>query len=592
MEVTSEKESVLSLRLLDKLGKRLVEEGLITNEQLQTASQEKKSRRQHLGEVLLELKFMTSEELNQFIARHLGIPHVDLNDYSIDPKVVALFDEATARKYKMIPLFQIEDTVTIAMADPVDVFAIDQIKSIAKLKIEPVVASEEAISRTIDSLFGSKEHLQGLVREIEADEKQPLVDLGKPEALELTEDGLGGPTVKVVTAILDQAVKEEASDIHIEPEKDKLRVRFRVDGFLYDISSFPEHYAQPIVSRIKILAKLDIGEKRKPQDGKIHLNISGRKIDLRISTYPVVHGEKVAIRILDLTKAQVKLEDLGFSLETLEKYKELLCVPNGIILVTGPTGSGKTTTLYATLNFINTGGKHIITIEDPVEYQLNNLSQGQVDPKAGMTFANALRSILRQDPDIIMVGEIRDHETAELAIHAALTGHLVFSTLHTNDAPGAIVRLLDTGVEPYLLSSSLRGVLAQRLVRKVCVKCSEVYIPDTGILSNFNLTQKAGLELRRGKGCLACRMSGYKGRTGLLELLVPNEEISELINTKAPTNRLKEAALKSGMKSMHEEGIRKALEGITTFEEMQRVIEDEKKDHTGDRVDPPSSNMG
>ncbi len=579
MEVTSEKESVLSLRLLDKLGKRLVEEGLITDEQLQTALQEKKDRKQHLGEVLLELKFMTSEELNQFIARHLGIPHVDLNDYSIDPKVVALFDEATARKNKMIPLFQIEDTVTIAMADPVDVFAIDQIKSIAKLKIEPVVASEETISKAIDSFFGSKEHLQGLVREIETDEKQPLVDLGKPEALELTGDGLGGPAVKVVAAILNQAIKEEASDIHIEPEKDKLRVRFRIDGFLYDMSSFPEHYAQPIVSRIKILAKLDIGEKRKPQDGKIHLNISGKKIDLRISTYPVVHGEKVAIRILDLTKGQIKLEDLGFSPETLERYKDLLCVSNGIILVTGPTGSGKTTTLYATLNSVNTESRHIITIEDPVEYQLNNISQGQVDAKAGLTFANALRSILRQDPDIIMVGEIRDQETAELAIHAALTGHLVFSTLHTNDAPGAIVRLLDMGVEPFLLSSSLRGVLAQRLVRKVCPKCPEVYVPDKNVLRSFNLDQKSGLELRRGKGCRNCRMSGYKGRTGLVELLVPNREVSELINAKAPTNRISKEALKSGMKSMQEEGIRKVLEGATTFEEIQRVIGDETKNH-------------
>ncbi len=576
MKAIPEEESILSLRLLDRLENRLVEEGLITKEQLQSALQEKKDRRQHLGEVLLELKFVTSDDLDQFIARHLGIPHVDLNDYSIDPKVVALFDEATARKNKMIPLFQIEDTVTIAMADPVDVFAIDQIKSIAKLKIEPVVASEEIISRTIDSFFGSKEHLQGLVKEIEADEKQPVVDLGKPEVLGLTEDGLGGPAVRIVTAILNQAVKEEASDIHIEPERDKLRVRFRIDGFLYDVSSFPSHYLQPIVSRIKILAKLDIGEKRKPQDGKIHLNISGKKIDLRISTYPVVYGEKVAIRLLDLSKAQVKLQDLGLSVYTLEKYKELLQLSNGIILVTGPTGSGKTTTLYATLNFINTKDRHIITIEDPVEYQLGGINQGQVDPKAGMIFANALRSILRQDPDIIMVGEIRDQETAELTIHAALTGHLVFSTLHTNDAPGAITRLLDMGVEPYLLSSSLRGVLAQRLVRKVCPKCSETYVPDATILKNLNLTENSKLKTRRGRGCPYCRMSGYKGRSGLMELFIPNKRASELINSKAPAARIREVALETGMISMREEGMRKALEGITTFEEVQRVTQDEE----------------
>jgi len=578
MKVTLEKKYMLSLRLLDKLESKLVEEGLITGEQLHTALKKKKEEGKHLGEILLELGFVTSDKLNQFIARHLGIPYVDLNDYSIDPKVVALFDEATARKYKMIPLFQIEDVVTIAMADPVDVFAIDQIKSIAKLKIEPVVATEESIFKAIDNFFGGKKHLQELKEQMEEkDEEQPDKDLIQPETPELEEKGLGGPAVKIVNAILVQAVKEEASDIHIEPDKDKMRVRFRIDGFLYDVSSFPSHYLPAIVSRIKILAKLDIGEKRKPQDGKIHLNISGKKIDLRISTYPVVYGEKVAIRILDLTKAQVRLEDLGFSKKTLEKYKQLLSLPNGIILVTGPTGSGKTTTLYATLNSLNKETKHIITIEDPVEYELSDINQGQVDPKAGMTFANALRSMLRQDPDIIMVGEIRDQETASLAIQAALTGHLVFSTLHTNDAPGAVTRLLDMGVEPYLLSSSLKGVLAQRLVRKICPKCTETYVPEEDILKKFDLTPDTAPKLRRGKGCLFCRMSGYKGRTGLLELLIPDKKLVELINKKAPVNLLKEAALKSGMTTMREEGVRKVLEGITTFEEVQRVIEEENK---------------
>jgi type IV pilus assembly protein PilB len=574
MKVMAERESILSLRLLDKLGSGLVEESLITREQLQTALH------------------VTPDSLNQFIARHLGIPHVDLNDYSVDPKVVTLFDEDIARKYKMIPLFQIEDTVTIAMADPIDVFAMDQLKNIAKLKVEPVLASDESISKAIDSFYGGKEHLQGLLEDMEEVEKQPAESLGKSEAFELGEDGLGGPAVRIVNAILTQAIKEESSDIHMEPEKDKLRVRFRIDGFLYDISSFPKHYVQPIVSRIKILAKLDIGEKRRPQDGKIHLNILNKDIDLRISTYPVVHGETVVIRILDLRKAQVKLEDLGFSPETLKTYKRLLDLPNGIILVTGPTGSGKTTTLYATLNYLNTENRNIITIEDPVEYQLNNVSQGQVDPKAGMTFANALRSILRQDPDIIMVGEIRDQETADLATRAALTGHLVFSTLHTNDAPGAITRLLDMGVEPNLLSSSLRGVLAQRLVRKVCPKCSEVYVPEKDVLRDFGLTQERGEGLRRGGGCRNCQMSGYKGRTGLLELLVVNKAVSELINANAPTARLREAALKSGMKSMREEGVSKALQGITTLEEMQRVKDDKNRDHTAKRVGPPSSHMG
>lgn len=576
MKAISEEEAVLSLRLLDRLESKLVEEGLVTQQQLRNALQEKKDRGQHLGEVLLGLKLVSPDDLYEFIARHLGIPHVDLNDYSIDPKVVALFDETTARKNKMIPLFQIEDTVTVAMADPVDVFAIDQIKGIAKLKIEPVLANEEEISKTIDSFFGGKEHLQGLVKEIEADDKLPQTDQVKPETLDLPQTGLGGPVAKAVTAILDQAVKEEASDVHIEPEKDRLRVRFRIDGFLYDVSSFPGHYTQPIISRVKIMAKLDIGEKRKPQDGKIHLDAAGKKIDLRVSSYPVVYGEKIVIRILDLAKAQVKLEDLGFLPETMQEYKKLLSLPNGIILVTGPTGSGKTTTLYATLNSVNTENRHIITIEDPVEYQLESVSQGQVDPRAGMTFANALRSMLRQDPDVIMVGEIRDQETADLAIRAALTGHLVFSTLHTNDAPGAVTRLLDMGVEPNLLSSSLRGVVAQGLVRTICPRCSEVYTPEESILRDFDLTQKTDLVLKHGRGCRYCRMSGYKGRTGLYELLVLKKEVRELISSKASTNRLREVALKAGMRNMRQEGVDKALASITTLEEVHRVIQDQE----------------
>ncbi len=551
----------------------MVEEGLLSSEQLQEALKEKNRTRRPLGEVLLGMDLVSLEELNEFIAKQLALPTVDLSSYTIDPEVISLFDEKVARKYKIIPLFKIENVLTIAMADPLDIFALDNVKGMVQFEIEPVIASEQSIIKTIDHFFGVKDYIQEMVGDMEKEKNKELVLDNESSVKEAEEFIQDKPIIKIVNSIIAQAVQEEASDIHIEPEKDNLRIRFRVDGFLYDVSILPKKYHLPIISRIKIQAKMDIGEKRKPQDGKIHLVWDNEKVDLRISTYPVVYGEKMAIRILDLSKAQVKLGQIGLSEENLEKYQEIIKGGTGIVLVTGPTGSGKTTTLYATLNYINSGELNITTIEDPIEYQLENINQGQVDEKAGITFPTALRTILRQDPDVIMVGEIRDKETAELAIQAALTGHLVLSTLHTNDAAGAITRLLDMGIEPFLLSSTIKGVMAQRLVRLICPKCKKSHQPNPEILEKLGYEgEMENLNLYQGGGCSFCRNSGYKGRTGIFELLVSSDRISDLIANKSPSYMIKEEAVKTGMVPLGQDALSKVLKGLTTLEEIVRVI--------------------
>jgi type IV pilus assembly protein PilB len=591
------KEPKLSIKFLDQLGERFVEEGLISQSQLDEAFKKKEKTGEHLGEVLLNLSFISPEKLNEFIAKTLEIPFVDLQKYTIDPKTVSLFDQKTARRYKMIPLFKIEDTVTVAMVDPLDIFAIDNIKSMTDFQIEPVLASEENILQAMKQFYGSQDYLGEVVEELEKSEGSVTDQAGRradaggiKEVKEQDEKLLQGiygesdlaleggiddkPIIKIVNSMISQGVKEQASDIHIEPEKEKLKIRFRIDGFLCDVSTLSNKYHLPIVSRIKILAKMDIGQKRKPQDGKIHMNIGQKKIDLRVSTYPVIYGEKVAIRILDWDNAQVKLDDIGFCSEVMEGYSEIIKESKGIVLVTGPTGSGKTTTLYATINTINSEGINITTIEDPIEYQLENVNQGNVDEKAGITFPTALRTILRQDPDVIMVGEVRDMETAQLAIRAALTGHLVFSTLHTNDAPGAVFRLLDMGVEPFLLSSSIKGILAQRLVRMVCKKCREPFKPDEKTIVQLGLTsENKEITFFKAKGCPSCRMTGYKGRTGIFELLIVNEEIGKLILEKKDSEKIKQCAIKSGMRTLQREALQKVLDGVTTLEEAKRVTD-------------------
>lgn len=566
-------ETKLTVKLLDQLGNKLVEENLITQQQLEEALKRKKGTKEHLGEVLLKLSFISPETLNEFIARQLNIPNVDLKNYSIDPDVVSLFDDKIAKRYKIIPLFKIENVVTIAMVDPLDIFAIDNIKSLTNLEIEPVLGSEEGILQAINQFYGAEDYLGKAIEELEKKEEVSLRLKEEPEKVSVEKVLDERPIIKIVNSIITQAVKEDASDIHIEPEKDRLRIRFRVDGYLYDVSTLSKKYHAPIISRIKVLAKLDIGQKRKPQDGKIHLTVGNKRIDLRISTYPVVYGEKMAIRILDLEKAKVKLTDIGFSEKTFERYKRIIKETSGIILVTGPTGCGKTTTLYATLNSINSEEINITTIEDPIEYQLENINQGNVDERAKITFSTALRSILRQDPDVIMVGEIRDQETAQLAIRAALTGHLVFSTLHTNDSAGAIARLLDIGAEPFLLSSSIKGIIAQRLLRTVCKKCRNPYHPDPQLTLKLGLKNVSqDITFYKEVGCSFCRNTGYKGRTGIFELMIPDEKIKELIINKEDSNKIKQAAIAGGMSTLKQEVLQKVLSGITTLEEASRLV--------------------
>ena len=448
--------------------------------------------------------------------------------------------------------------MTVAMADPLNILAIDKMKGQVGYEIEPVLCLEEDIQREIERFYGKKDYVGEIVQIAEKDKN-------------LKEKVIDGSVIKIVDSMIEQATEEDASDIHIEPEKDKLRLRYRIDGFLQEISSLPKQYHPPIVSRIKVLAKMDISQKRKSQDGQIRLKIRNRMVDFRISTYPVIHGEKVVIRILDPLKAKVRLGDLGFSKDTIQRFNQIITEPNGMVLVTGPTGSGKTTTLYAALNSINSQEKNIVTIEDPIEYQLENINQANVDEKAGVTFANSLRTILRQDPDVIMVGEIRDTETAQLAIRAALTGHLVFSTVHTNDAVGTITRLVNMELDPFLLSSSIRGILAQRLLRKVCQKCKETYQPDSKLLQKYDCDE-GNLAFYKSVGCPQCRNTGYKGRIGIFEFLIPNDKIRNLIQQKSPENQIRNEALKSGMVSLKDDGFGKARQGITTLEELERVV--------------------
>lgn len=564
------KSETVSLELLDTLAEKLVGEKIITPSQLDKANEISSKEQQHLGSVLIKLGYVTEETLLEFLSQEWKVPHVDLQDYEIDPHVISLVSSATAHRYKFIPLFVIEDVITIAMADPLDLFALDRIRFETGHKIEPMICSEKSVMTAINRFYPLINPLKAILDKVE-EHILGFEDEEKLSRLQLERIAEEPPIVKLVNTLITKAIQMEASDIHIEPQKDDVSVRFRVDGILRRFSSLPRSACLPMVSRIKILSRMDITKRRKPQDGRIAFDYEKKQVDLRVSTYPTIFGEKIVIRILDLSKAHLELKDLGMPAPVLIKFQQLIQKPHGIILVTGPTGSGKTTTLYATLNSINLEGINITTIEDPVEYQLDHTNQANVDEKSGLTFADALRSILRQDPDVILVGEIRDTETAELAIRAALTGHLVFSTLHTRDAPGAITRLLNLGMEPFLISSTLLCVLAQRLVRVICPECRYSYGPPENILKDLNIEKKEDVVLCRGKGCPACDDTGYKGRVAIYELLVPNEEIFEMIMTKASTEEIKKVLAKAGTKTLRDDGLEKALQSVTTLDEVMRV---------------------
>jgi type IV pilus assembly protein PilB len=559
----------------------LIEEKLITERQLQKAlAQQQKNPNEKLEKILVQMGFLSEKEVTEVIGKQMGVSFVDLDAQQIDPELIRTIPEHLARRYKVVPVGQVGNKLTVAMVDPSDVVATDDLRLITGFEIQPVISTEDAILRIIDRNFGATDlaEVEETVKNIEVADVGTTVETVQEEE-EISVDKLKelvdeAPIVRVVNLIISQAIHDGASDIHVEPEPKQIKVRYRIDGVLHDIMTPPKHILAPMISRIKIMASMDIAERRKPQDGKIHLKHEGREYDLRVSTVPTVNGEKAVLRILDKSSVMLGLDKLGFYPDIKEKVEAMISKPYGMILVTGPTGSGKSTTLYSCLNKLNTGEDNILTIEDPVEYQLTGCNQVQVNEKAELTFATALRAFLRQDPDIIMVGEIRDSETARIAIEAALTGHLVLSTLHTNDAPSAITRLVDMGIEPFLVASALIGVMAQRLARMICPNCKEPYTPPPDAIRKFGLGMYAGEEINfyRGRGCDHCKQTGYKGRTGIHELMTMSDRIRSLTVQRASSAEIRKTAIEEGMRTLQDDGIRKVLDGVTSIEEMLRVV--------------------
>ena len=550
----------------------LLEKAIITKEQFNKALEESRKKGMPIGKVIVRSGMAAEEVYAQAVSEALDIPYVNLSNYIIDAETVKLIPETMAQKYKAIPIFKIGSSLTVAMADPKDIMAIDELSRRAKCGIEAALATESSILNAIDQYYKTASSFDDVVKDIDKESRlqESRVELDSKKLAEIAEEA---PVIKLVNMIILQAVKDRASDIHIEPEEAKLVVRFRIDGILHEMFSPPKHLEPALMSRIKVLSKMDIAEKRKPQDGRFDMKALDRDIDLRVSSFPTIYGENIVIRILDRGGIVLGLDKIGFSADTQKEFEKLVKYPHGIILVTGPTGSGKTTTLYSALSIIESEEKNVITIEDPVEYHLGRIRQSQINPKAGLTFATGLRSILRQDPDVIMVGEIRDKETAEISVQASLTGHLVLSTLHTNDASGALSRLIDMEIEPFLISSSIIGILAQRLVRKICDKCREEYTPSEDILKVLGINQKKGFF--KGKGCGACKNTGYRERIGIFELLIVNDQIRKLIVDKASSGILKKIAVETGMKTLRDDGLDKILKGITTPEEVIKATQEE-----------------
>ncbi len=555
------------------LGEMLITEGIITRGQLERTLAEQKLHGGRLGVILRNLGYVSEEAIIKVLGKQMGIPHMSLDNVIVEPDIAKMIPETVARRYQAIPLYKKGNVITVAMVDPLNVFAIDDIRRITGSDIQTVVSTERDILKAIDRFYSVSSSMQEAIKDFasQAAAEEGIED--RPIALE-AKAADETPVIKLVNMMITQAVKDGASDIHVEPDEKATRIRYRVDGILHEVMNPPKHLQSGISSRIKILASLDISEKRVPQDGRLNMNVGEKSLDIRVSTLPTIFGEKVVMRLLDKGAILPSLEEIGFSTAALNKFKKMITKPYGFILVSGPTGSGKTTTLYSALNIINSMEKNIITIEDPVEYQLKLVNQVQINPKAGVTFATGLRSILRQDPDIIMVGEVRDKETAVIAIQAALTGHLVFSTLHTNDAPGAIARLVDMGIEPFLIASSLMVVVGQRLVRKVCQKCKRAYKPTAELLKELEISETSDITFVEGAGCQNCRGTGYSGRIALFEVLIIDEAIRNLIIAKASTTTIRAAAFKTGFTGLREEGLDKAIKGITTLEEVLRVTQE------------------
>ncbi len=560
-----------------RLGELLVKEQLITHLQLRKAMDTQRGSGGRLGHELTKLGYIDENELTSFLSKQYGVPSVNLGDIELDPDVLKLISKEVVTRHQVIPVNRSGNTLIVAMADPSNIFAIDDLKFITKFNIEVVVASEQAIADAIEQYYTSTVSFDEVMMDFDADDEEFEVDEGDDEdinVLDLEKSAGDAPVVKLVNLILLDAIRKNASDIHVEPYEKSMRIRYRIDGILYEVMKPPMKLKNAIISRFKIMSNLDIAERRLPQDGRIKMKLGrGKEMDFRVSVLPVLWGEKVVLRLLDKSNLQLDMTKLGFEPKVLAEYKANIQKPYGMILITGPTGSGKTTTLYSTLSELNKSTTNICTAEDPVEFNLYGINQVQMHDDIGLNFASSLRSFLRQDPDIIMVGEIRDFETAEIAVKAALTGHLVLSTLHTNDAPSSVSRMLNMGIEPFLVASSVNVIGAQRLCRKICVECREpIEVPEQVLIDLGVPPDELGeFKVFRGAGCGNCNNTGYRGRIAVYEIMFFNDEVSEFILNGASTLELKREAIRQGMRSLRMSALKKLGEGMTTIEEVVRT---------------------
>ncbi len=551
------------------LGQRLIDAGLIGEEQLGIALDKARTHGGFLGDTLVQLGFATSERVGRLLSQIINVPYVDLSVYAIDPEAVAMINESYARQNRVLPISKRPGQLIVAMTDPLNVSILDDLHLMTGLRIVPTLSLEVDIQGAFARAYDSRSSAEMVLREIEANAVE--MEISTDELVTMAEDA---PIVRLVNSVISGGVSAKASDIHIEPQRENVRVRYRVDGVLYEQMTVPSAHHPAVVSRIKIMSGLNIAERRRPQDGRLIFSENGPRYEMRVSTLPSIYGEKVVLRILDQTGIIVALDRLGFLPEQMENFEAFIRRPHGMILVTGPTGAGKSTTLYVGLNTINDSERNIVTIEDPVEYQLPGITQVSVNHRIDLTFATGLRSIVRQDPDVIMVGEIRDRETAEIAVQAALTGHLVFSTLHTNDAPGAIIRLENMGIEPFLISSSVLGVIGQRLLRLNCTHCLVDDAPNEGLIQLLEIRpdQLSRASLKRSKGCSRCSNRGYKGRIAAFEVMPMDSRLRRLVLTNADGTIIKRAAIESGMRTIRQSGVEHALSGLTTLQEVARTL--------------------
>jgi len=540
------------------IGQLLVETGKIDETVLETALEKQSQESGYLGEHLKDLDAINEADLNKSLGFQLKIPVLSLSFFTADNSLIEIVPERIVRKHNIFPLFKLNNTINLAVSDPMDPEPMNAVQVHTGCNIEPIITTKKEIENAIDMYYGISSYLETDTLQVDQTDITELFDETR--------------IVELVNGILEQSNKYQSSDIHVEPREKDIRVRFRIDGRLQDFQILPREIMPSLISRLKIMANMDIAETRRPQDGRILFNSVQGRLDLRISSYPTLYGEKIVLRLLKTTGQMLTLNDLGFDNNTESNFTKLLTGAEGIVLVSGPTGSGKTTTLYSTLSLIERPDVNIVTIEDPIEYDMDNVNQAQVNRKSGVTFSSALRTILRQDPDIIMVGEIRDEETVELAIRAALTGHLVFSTIHTNDAASGFTRLLNWGVEPFLITTTVQGIMAQRLVRRICSECKEPYDPSEIELSRLGADRDILEKSYKGKGCLSCRNTGYRGRIALIELLTMNETISELVLSNAPGYIIRENAIQSGMTSMMQDGLNKINNGTTTISEVYETL--------------------